>query len=67
MVFTSRKKDRDQKSDDVDAAVDYKVASSRSSLIDDDKELEAMGYVPSFKREFSNLATVSTYNASVSR
>lgn len=62
MVFTSRKKDRDQKSDDVDAAVDYKVASSRSSLIDDDKELEAMGYVPSFKREFSNLATVSTYS-----
>jgi hypothetical protein len=26
---------------------------------DDDKELEALGYVPSFKREFSNLATVS--------
>ena len=25
---------------------------------DDDKELEALGYVPSFKREFSNLATV---------
>lgn len=62
MVFTSRKKDRDQKSDDVDAAVDYKVASSRTSLIDDDKELEAMGYVPSFKREFSNLATVSIYS-----
>ncbi|KAF7982272.1 hypothetical protein HWV62_29521 [Athelia sp. TMB] len=26
---------------------------------DDDKELEALGYVPSFKREFSNLATIS--------
>lgn len=26
---------------------------------EDDKELEALGYVPSFKREFSNLATVS--------
>lgn len=25
---------------------------------DDDRELEALGYVPSFKREFSNLATV---------
>jgi hypothetical protein len=25
---------------------------------DDDRELEALGYKPSFKREFSNLATV---------
>lgn len=25
----------------------------------DDKELEALGYAPSFKREFSNLATVN--------
>ncbi|KAF8260280.1 hypothetical protein EI94DRAFT_1811904 [Lactarius quietus] len=25
---------------------------------EDDKKLEAMGYVPSFKREFSNLATL---------
>ncbi|CAK5275488.1 unnamed protein product [Mycena citricolor] len=30
-----------------------------SSVDDDDKELLAMGYVPSFKREFSNLATIS--------
>ena len=30
-----------------------------SSLSEDDRELEALGYVPSFKREFSNLATVS--------
>ena len=30
-----------------------------SSLEDDDnKKLESLGYVPSFKREFSNLATV---------
>lgn len=28
------------------------------STDDDDKELEALGYVPSFKREFTNLATV---------
>jgi hypothetical protein len=25
---------------------------------DDDKRLESLGYTPSFKREFSNLATV---------
>jgi len=25
---------------------------------DDDKKLESLGYIPSFKREFSNLATV---------
>jgi hypothetical protein len=35
------------------------VASSDSD--EDDKELEMLGYVPSFKREFSNLATVSSY------
>lgn len=37
------------------------LVGSRSSwsLSDDDKELEDLGYVPSFKREFSNLATVS--------
>lgn len=29
-----------------------------SAVDDDDRELEALGYVPSFKREFSNLATV---------
>jgi hypothetical protein len=28
------------------------------TLNEDDRELEALGYVPSFKREFSNLATV---------
>ncbi|KAG9119906.1 hypothetical protein FRC07_004839, partial [Ceratobasidium sp. 392] len=26
---------------------------------DDDVELMAMGYVPSFKREFTNIATIS--------
>ncbi|KAJ6463398.1 APC amino acid permease [Mycena sanguinolenta] len=34
------------------------MASTHSSVDDDDKELIALGYVPSFKREFSNLATV---------
>jgi len=29
-----------------------------TALTDDDDELVALGYVPSFKREFSNLATV---------
>ena len=32
-----------------------------TTLNDDDKELEALGYVPSFRREFSNLATVCAY------
>ncbi|KAJ7153535.1 amino acid permease [Mycena crocata] len=35
------------------------MTSLHSSVDDDDKELLAMGYVPSFKREFSNLATIS--------
>ncbi|EJU00873.1 APC amino acid permease [Dacryopinax primogenitus] len=30
-----------------------------AELSEDDRELEALGYVPSFKREFSNLATIS--------
>ncbi|KAJ3986958.1 APC amino acid permease [Lentinula detonsa] len=30
-----------------------------TAFSDDDKELVALGYVPSFKREFSNLATIS--------
>ena len=34
---------------------------SVSSTLDDDKLLEDIGYVPSFKREFSNLATVSRF------
>ena len=34
-------------------------ASVETASEDDDRELEALGYVPSFKREFSNLATVS--------
>ncbi len=29
-----------------------------TTIDDDDRELEALGYKPSFKREFSNLATV---------
>lgn len=35
-------------------------ASSSLDLEDDDRELAALGYKPSFKREFSNLATVRT-------
>ncbi|KAK7055381.1 APC amino acid permease [Favolaschia claudopus] len=35
------------------------MASLHSSVDDDDKDLLALGYVPSFKREFSNLATIS--------
>lgn len=31
---------------------------SVSSTLDDDRLLQEIGYVPSFKREFSNLATV---------
>ena len=31
------------------------------TLVDDDKLLEEIGYVPSFKREFSNLATVCPF------
>jgi hypothetical protein len=38
--------------------VDKRTASSIESPDDDDKELVALGYKPSFKREFSNLATV---------
>ncbi|KAF4568205.1 hypothetical protein EYR40_010395 [Pleurotus pulmonarius] len=38
---------------------DYHDAElSKTTLNDDDRELEAMGYVPSFRREFSNLATI---------
>ncbi|KZP25009.1 hypothetical protein FIBSPDRAFT_950703 [Athelia psychrophila] len=35
------------------------VNSESSSNTEDDLELKALGYVPSFKREFSNLATIS--------
>ncbi|KAJ7619314.1 amino acid permease [Roridomyces roridus] len=35
------------------------MTSVHSSVDEDDKELLALGYVPSFKREFSNLATIS--------
>ncbi|KAF5376052.1 hypothetical protein D9615_007717 [Tricholomella constricta] len=39
--------------------VSTKFTHSLSSADDDDKELVALGYKPSFKREFSNLATIS--------
>jgi len=38
---------------------DHIVSGSVDLSDDDDRELVALGYVPSFKREFSNLATVS--------
>ncbi|KAJ7584947.1 APC amino acid permease [Mycena floridula] len=43
------------------AVADHAVADvdDHSSIDDDDKELVALGYQPSFKREFSNLATIS--------
>ena len=42
------------------SGVGYSAASEVVSAVtdEDDRELEALGYVPSFKREFSNLATV---------
>ena len=40
-----------------DADVDIRTESA--TLNEDDRELEALGYVPSFKREFTNLATVN--------
>ncbi|KAG7447357.1 APC amino acid permease [Guyanagaster necrorhizus] len=42
------------------AALPEPTPSMSSTMIDDDdRELVALGYVPSFKREFSNLATIS--------
>lgn len=39
---------------------DYEASTTThsASFDEDNKKLEALGYVPSFKREFSNLATV---------
>jgi hypothetical protein len=37
-------------------------SASALSTLDDDRVLEEIGYVPSFKREFSNLATVRSYS-----
>ena len=46
-------------SDTKDEQKSFAVTTSRTSTYDeDDKELEALGYVTSFKRELSNLATV---------
>ena len=43
-----------------DALVD---GSSVDSTLEDDRILQEIGYVPSFKREFSNLATVRVRSA----
>jgi hypothetical protein len=37
--------------------------SASPTLDEDDRELQALGYVPSFKREFTNLATVRKASA----
>ena len=43
-----------------DAQADTRsVASGTASSVDDDNKLLEIGYVPSFRREFSNIATVS--------
>jgi hypothetical protein len=47
-------------SESMDAPGDTSRAVS-PTLNEDDRELEALGYVPSFRREFSNLATVSAH------
>ncbi|KAH8112046.1 APC amino acid permease [Phellopilus nigrolimitatus] len=52
-------KDRSMASKDLSMAELEVTSISEVSVSDDDKELEALGYVPSFKREFSNLATIS--------
>ncbi|KAF9447455.1 APC amino acid permease [Macrolepiota fuliginosa MF-IS2] len=39
--------------------INKRPASMTETSDDDDKELVALGYKPSFKREFSNLATIS--------
>ena len=42
-------------------SLNEKRSDSFDTHDEDDKELVALGYKPSFKREFSNLATVSLY------
>jgi hypothetical protein len=41
---------------------DQNLRSVSPTLNEDDRELESFGYAPSFKREFSNLATVRILN-----
>lgn len=47
-----------KKSNSLDT-VDQNTVATSDLTDDDDKELVALGYKPSFKREFSNLATIS--------
>ena len=54
---------------DIGEVVSEKKLSSKADSVhsvastdDDDKILEQIGYVPSFKREFSNLATVCIFS-----
>ena len=55
-IFGSSKKDGFTSSDDV---VMNAIGSSASSTINDDEELARMGYKSEFKREFTNLGTIS--------
>ncbi|KII90043.1 hypothetical protein PLICRDRAFT_40226 [Plicaturopsis crispa FD-325 SS-3] len=48
----------DKKGEEADVDV-LRRGSLDTDETDDDKALEELGYVPSFKREFSNLATIS--------
>lgn len=60
MLSSSAKGRWEDKDLPVEDRVDAESIGSTGSftLNNDDKELEALGYKPSFKREFSNLATV---------
>ena len=51
--------------DEVTAGVQRgETDSLASTALDDDRLLRDMGYVPSFRREFTNLATVCAVNFS---
>lgn len=41
------------------ADVDERVVATSASSVDDDADLAAMGYKSEFKREFTNLGTIS--------
>lgn len=45
--------------DDEKKRVEYSVEEASPTTDADDQRLQELGYTPSFKREFTNLATVS--------
>lgn len=59
VTFTSMDHALDDKATKQDALIDNE---SVNSTLDDDRVLQEIGYVPSFKREFSNLATVRSFS-----